>query len=150
MRDMTNSRATICVAIRYIIRSTLANGNFDAEKDTSREKTHRARLENRPPDHGAARPPGPALVLAHPVGAARRAADLAALARGLRRGFADGAAGAAVGTARGGFCRAASLRRLWPDGDRPGTGRHLPAAASFCRTLEQAVTSKRRRLLLPP
>src|ERR1700721_2900387 len=81
MRDMTNSRATICVAIRYIIRSTLANGNFDAEKDTSREKTHRARLENRPPDHGAARPAGPALVLAHPVGTARRAADLARAAR---------------------------------------------------------------------
>src|SRR5580700_1930033 len=122
MRDMTNSCATIYVATRYIIRSTLANGNFDAEKDTGREKTHRARLENRPPDHGAARPPGPSLVLAHPVGTARRAADLARATGRLRRSFADGAAGAAVGTARGGFCRAASLRRLWPDGDRKGAG----------------------------
>src|ERR1700688_2986484 len=98
MRDMSNSRATIIVARCYIIRSA-PQGMTDAETAGNREKSSRARFQDRPADHGAAGPARPALVVADPVGAARRAPDLARAPRGLRRGIPHGAAGAPVGAA---------------------------------------------------
>src|SRR5665213_3696334 len=137
MRDMpADSCATISVARCYIIRSKL-QGLSDAETDARREKKRRARFQERPADHGAARSPGPALEPAHPLGTARRAADLAQLARRLRRSLADRAAGATVRIARGRLCRTGAGGRISPHRIGPRTARNLPAAASLRRAMEQ-------------
>src|SRR3982074_3211068 len=114
MRDMAGSRATINVAQRYIICSD-PQGSSDAEADCSPEKTRRARLQNGPADHGAARPLGPALDVADPVATARAAAAVARAPRGLRRSVTHGASGAIVGTAASGPRRTQARERLWPD-----------------------------------
>src|ERR1700730_14940920 len=116
---MVGSRATLNVAIRYIICSKLQEGS-DAETDTNVKKTRRARLDVGPADHGAARPVGPALEPADHLGVARAAADLARLARGLRPSLPHRASNAPVGSARGGVRRADTRQRLLPDGARKG------------------------------
>ena len=126
MRDMANSCATINVAARYIFCSNRKRAGCQTGRP---RKNARCAARHRPPDHGAARSAGPALVSCDCLGAARRAADLARAARGLRRRLADGAAGAAGRIARGGLCRAgpraAITSRRWARIDR-----YLPAAAS--------------------
>src|ERR1700687_2949209 len=136
MRDMVDSRATINVAPCYIICSTLAKGNSDAQTHLCREKTQRARLPVRPADHGDARPVGTALDLAHPVGTSRTVADVACAPRRLRPSLAHRAAGAIVGAAGGGTGRAPSRQRVLPYEYRPGIAGNLPAAAPLCRALE--------------
>src|SRR3981081_4007058 len=113
MRDMVGSRATLNVAIRYIICSKLQGGS-DAETDTNVKKTRRARLAVGRPDRGAARPAGPAREPADHLGVARAAADLARLARGLRPSLPHRASNPPVGSARGRACRADTRQRLSP------------------------------------
>src|ERR1700730_6890933 len=137
MRDMANSRATISVAARYNICSTMQEGP-DAENDAGREETRRPGLAVGPADHGAARSLGAALDIADPLGIARAGSDIAQSARGLRRSLAHRASGAAIGTARGRPRRARRGRRLRPDAAGAGATRTLPAAASLRRALEQA------------
>src|ERR1700690_1556619 len=110
---MACSCATLSVAPCYIIRSrpqAAGYGNPDAETAFSLQEeakedpqaTPRARLANRPADHGAARPVGAALELANIVGIARSIADLAGATHRLRRSLADRAAGPPVGAAGSG------------------------------------------------
>src|SRR5580692_6797649 len=115
---MTNSRATINVAIRYIICS-ITQGALYAETDRHHEKTPGARLDHRPADHGAAGFAGAALELAHRLGTARRAADFARAAYRLRRRFADHPANPARRVARGSPRRTHAGKRLSPDGAGP-------------------------------
>src|SRR5437868_14814895 len=111
MRDMAGSCATLSVAKRYNICSTMQEGS-DAKTNAGCEETRRPWLAVGPADHGAARPLGPTLVFTDRLGIARAAAHLARLARRLRRGLADRAADAAVGIARGGLRRVGSCGRL--------------------------------------
>src|SRR6266446_8822334 len=136
MRDMAGSRATISVALRYIICSE-AQGGPDAETDISHEETQRPRLEIGSADHGPARSIGAALDLAAHMGASRALADIARLAYSLRRSLAYRAAGAIVGIAASGSGRTAARQRLSPHGGREGVIGELPAAASLCRAMEQ-------------
>src|SRR5471032_2714386 len=135
MRDMTNSCATINVAVRYIICSKTQEG---CDGETGIEKTQRARLEIGPPDHGAARPAGPSLDVADSVGTARKHPHLARAARSLRRCVADRAAGAAGRAAAGRLCRAGACERLPAHGNGQGSERHIFAATPVCRAMEGA------------
>src|SRR6185437_2143132 len=128
--DMANSCATIKVAIRYIICSE-PQGSCHAETDGAGEKTPGARLDHRPADHGAAGSIGAALVLAHCLGIARRAADLTRAARRLRRCLADDPADPARRFAGSEPGRARAGERLSPDAARPRAVRYLHAAASL-------------------
>src|SRR5689334_12552403 len=105
MRDMADSCATLSVASCYTLRSNARSPH--AEGRPNHAETPRPRLPHRAADHGTARSPGPALDVAHHVGAARWRADLARAPHRLRRGLADGAQSAAEGAARSG------LRRAW-------------------------------------
>src|SRR6185437_13172301 len=117
IRDMASSCATIKVAQRYIICSK-PQGTCHAETDGAREKTPGARLDHRPADHGAAGSIGAALVLAHRLGTARRAADLTRIARRLRRRLADHSADQARRFAGGEPGRTRAGERLSPDAAR--------------------------------
>src|SRR4029079_3367147 len=135
--DTANSCATINIASRYIIRSETQEG-FDAETGCHHKETSRARFQNRPADHGAARSAGPPLDVADHVGAARGIADVTRAAQGLRRSFADGDADQIVGVARGRPQRARARRWLWPDRVGQGVERDLPAAPPLRGAVEQA------------
>src|SRR5258708_36364176 len=107
MRDIGCSHATINVAACYNIcskRQEVPRKDSSAETDLSHKRTRGARLDIGPADHGAARPLGAALDLAHAVGTSRANADIARPSRCLRRSLADRASGPAVGSAGGGTC----------------------------------------------
>src|ERR1700704_2543821 len=110
---------------------------IDAKTGVGREKSRGPRLPHGPADHGAARPVGPALDLADPVGIAHAGADVTRPAQCLRRNLADRAAGTAIRTARGGFHHAGRTRRLWPDAARPRTVGNRAAAAQICRAMAE-------------
>src|SRR5450432_4257943 len=138
MRDMADSSATISVALCYVIHSRTAMRGIDAKTRVWCEKSRGPRLALGPAHHGAARPVGPALELADPVGAAHAAADVARAAHRLRRGLAHRVAGAAVRVARGGLRRPGRSRRLQPDAARAGIVGKRPAAAPIRRAMAQA------------
>src|SRR5262249_44169636 len=81
-----------------------------------------ARLDDRPPAHGRARPARPALGPARALGAARRRAKLPRAARALRRRLADGAEPAPGRAARVG-----------PDRARAGLGLRAHGAGGATR-----------------
>src|ERR1700742_3661980 len=141
MRDMANSCATISVAPCYIFRSK-PQGATNAETRLGHDKTPRARLAHRPAGDGAAGFAGPALDLAHRLGAARGPrADLARATHGVRRSLADRAERAAEGIARGGVRRVRRGRRLHAHAARQGAVDTGDAALSVRGEMGWAIAS---------
>src|SRR4029077_15331001 len=137
---MVRSCVTINVALCYIICSAPqgrpdAKTEFDLREDS--RATPRTRLKVGPADHGAARPPGPALELADFVGASPSITDLPRAPHSLRRGLADGAAGAPDRAAAGGFRRTNPRGRIPPHRLGSGITGDLPAAASLRRAMAE-------------